>query len=473
MKKGVVLCVAVALFAVISAAAVDVLDCPANQSGTRLRAENRYFDVYPRVVPANQEAAITIAPMFDHCRFKEGCTYEITYVPADQIAQQSGWVPDTKAPVIPENGRYVFKMFFESEQEHVLYIEETCGDKKRVVGDFRVYSLNEDLYALRPYKGDFHMHSNCSDGVESPAYVAGVCRRVGLDFMALSDHRKYAPSIQAKEAFANVPIDLCIYPGEEVHPPDNPVHFLSFGANAGINELYAADETVYRTEVNAIMEKLGELPPGVNRFQYASCLWTFDKIRAAGGLGMFCHPSWFTSHKYYVSGALEDYLFETQPFDMLELISGFGWDSLNQTDVNALQVARYQEERAKGKRIPIAGISDTHGHERSDQFGRYYTICFAKSPELPDLKAAIMGLNSVAVEAVRGDLPRPYGPYRLVKYALFLLHEVLPQHDELCFEEGRLMIQYASGDASAVERLRLLQGQTQRLYDHYWAPAQQ
>ena len=452
-------------------ALADDLECPAMPSGTRLRPENRYFDVTPRIVPADAEAVIEITPRFDHARFREGCTYEITYVPTERLAQKSGWAPGVKAPVTPENGRYQFKMFFEGEQEHVLFIEETCGDKKRVFGDFRVYSLAPDLFALRPYKGDFHMHSHHSDGVESPAYVAGACRRVGLDFMALTDHKKYAPSIKAKQAYDQVPIDLRIYPGEEVHPPDNPVHLLSFGANAGVSELYQ-DEAAYRAEVQAVADALPELPPGVDRFQYASCLWAYGKIREREGLGMFCHHYWFTGHQYYVPEALVDHLFETQPFDMLELISGFGWQDLNETDVNALQVARYQEERAKGKRIPICGISDTHGVERSDAFGRYYTLCFAPSLELPDIKAAIMGLNSVAVEAVRGDLPRAYGPFRLVRYALFLLREVFPQHDELCFEEGRLMIQYASGDASARDRLALSQGQIGRVYDRYWARAQ-
>ncbi|HOH43039.1 MAG TPA: hypothetical protein PLZ53_07960, partial [Candidatus Hydrogenedentes bacterium] len=68
-------------------------------------------------------------------------------------------------------------------------------------------------------------------------------------------------------------------------------------------------------------------------------------------------------------------------------------------------------------------------------------------------------------------LARAYGPFRIVKYATYLLREVLPQHDELCFEEGRLMIQYASGDTSAVDRLALLQGQVARFYDKVYSPA--
>ena len=185
---------------------------------------------------------------------------------------------------------------------------------------------------------------------------------------------------------------------------------------------------------------------------------------------MLCHPYWVTGNRHNVEEPLLDYFFETELFDALELISGFGWDSLHQRDVNALQVARYNEERAQGRRIAVCGISDTHGVERSDAFGRYYTVAFAPSSDLPDLIDAIKDLRSVAVEAPAGHLPRAYGPFRLVKFTQFLLREVFPQHDELCFEEGRLMIQYATGDATAADRLAQLQGQTDRLYDTYWVP---
>lgn len=455
------------LFSLIPAAFAGYMDCPENPSGTHIRPENRFFDVIPRIVPANAEATVEIIPLFSHRHFKDSCTYELKYYPREQIAQKSGWKPKQVITITPENGHYNFKMFFEGEQEHIIYIEEICGDKRRAFGELHVYSLEPDLYALRPFKGDIHQHSSHSDGVESPPYVAGACRRAGLDFMALSDHKTYEGSIETQDAFKNLPIDLRIYPGEEVHPTDNPVHIVSFGASASISKFYQ-DDAAYRAEVSVYEQKLPQLPEGVNRFQAASCQWAFDKIRANGGLGMLCHIYWLAGQQFYISTPLIDYLFETQPFDAFELISGFESTSLYRCDTNNLQVARYQEERAKGKKIPVCGISDTHGDETSEAFGRYYTVCFAPSCDLSDLLASIKGLNSVAVEAVKGDLPRAYGPFRLVKYTLFLLREVFPQHDERCFEEGRLMIQYASGDTAALESLRLLQGQIQRLYAKYW-----
>ena len=85
-----------------------------------------------------------------------------------------------------------------------------------------------------------------------------------------------------------------------------------------------------------------------------------------------------------------------------------------------------------------------------------------------DLIDSIKGLYSVAVEALPGELPRAHGPWRLARYAQYLLREVLPLHDDLCAEEGRLMLAHLAGDPSAVESLRPLQGRADALYDHLW-----
>lgn len=458
--------------AAVAAAAISAasgqLFTPELPSGSRIRAENRYFDVLPRIVPADKTSTVEIVPLFDHVRPDPGCTYELTYAPMEYPPLRGGEAPRTKKALVPENGRFRITMLFEGEQEHRLVIDAVCGDKVKAVGDFRVYSVAADIFGLRPYKGDFHFHSHRSDGIESPGYVVAAGRRAGLDFAALSDHHLYAPSLEAAEAYAGVPIDLRIHPAEEVHTPDNPVHILSFGARSGISDLYRDDDAAYRRDMDALVASLPATPPGVNRFHYAACVWASERIRELGGMSMLCHPYWVTGLRHNVEEPILDVFFERGVFDALELISGFGWEELNTMDVNALQLARYHEERAKGRRIAVCGISDAHGVERSDAFGRYYTVCFAPSPDLPDLVAAIKDLRSVAVEAPAGRLPRAYGPFRFVKYAQFLLREVLPQHDELCFEEGRLMLHYLAGDASAAERLKALQGQTARLYDRYF-----
>ena len=61
-----------------------------------------------------------------------------------------------------------------------------------------------------------------------------------------------------------------------------------------------------------------------------------------------------------------------------------------------------------------------------------------------------------------------YGEFRLVKYALFLLREVLPQHDEICLNEGNLMIEYIKDNNDAKKQLEKLKGGVDSLYSSYW-----
>ncbi len=285
-----------------------------------MKPEIIYFSVTPRVVPANATSEIVIRPLFDHSAFRDDLDYELAYFPSEEFAQRSGWPENTRIRAKPENGAIRFTQYFEAEQEHAICLESLNGEERKQVGDFRVYSVEEDLYARRAYKGDLHIHSSRSDGRETPGYVAGACRRIGLDFMAITDHKQYGPSIEAQEAFRGVEHDLRIFRGEEVHPPNNPVHMINFGGRFSVNDLFVSDE--YRSDVARLERELGPFPPGVDSYQYASCAWCFNKIREGGGLAIFCHPYWYTSHRYAPSGAITTHLFETQPFDAYEIIGG-------------------------------------------------------------------------------------------------------------------------------------------------------
>jgi len=418
-----------------------------------------YYDVYPRVVRANSQQTITIRPLFGHVRLKPGQEWSAALIPMEGLDGQTGWSAPQNWMAAPQDGALLLDCAFTGEQEYSLVIE----GPERQKAEFRLFALEPDLFARTPYKGDFHMHTHYSDGVESPAYVAASCRKVGMDFMAITDHRRYAPSLEAIAAFQNVKTDLRIYPGEEVHPPDNWVHILNFGGGFSVNDLFREER--YRAEVEAIMARL-DLPEGVDRYPYASCVWCYEQIRAGGGLGIFCHPYWVSNKRYDVPQYLTSLLLERQPFDALELIGGY---HRHEIESNTLQVARYHEERARGKRIPIVGVSDSHGCETGALFGWYYTVAFSPSSDLPDLVSSIKDLYSVAVEALAGETPRAFGPFRLVRYAHYLMREIFPVHDRLCLEEGRLMLAHAAGEAGAAGALAALKGRTARLYAHLWA----
>lgn len=423
--------------------------------------KRKYYSVTPKIVESGTEQTIEIKGLYEHSRFSEDKEYRVLVEAVEQRI-------DAEHParveyfLKAENGAIYVKALFLKEQEYQI----TVFDGDATIDIFCIYALDKDLYERYPYKGDLHMHTCCSDGVESPEYVAAASREIGYDFISITDHHKYSPSVAAQEAYAQVKHDLRIYRGEEVHPVNRPglfekyvtVHILNVGGSFSVNDLY--DDPNYLSEMEELAKKT-EVPEGINPFDYASCVWAFDKIREAGGLSVFAHPYWRLFWGYHCSTMLAEYLIETKPFDAMEAISGY--DDFD-VDSNTLQVSMYHEYAKRGIQLPIIGVSDSHGADTGNYFGWYYTVAFAKSPDFEDVKESIMNCYSVAAEQMPNASVRFYGPHRLVKYALFLYREVFPMHDWLCRREGELMKAYASGEA-APDELEKCSGNVQRWYE--------
>ena len=356
---------------------------------------------------------------------------------------------------VPYEGEYV--IYLESQKEDGSFAQEQV---------LCVYALKEDLYKLMPYKGDFHMHSNCSDGKETPEYVAATCRKNGFDFMALTDHRQYAPSLTAKQAMADYGCDMLVCPGEEVHLPDNPVHIVHFGGKYSINDLAYNDEAKYRAEVAEYTKKIPESYDEATRFQVAASEWTFDRIREAGGIAMFCHPFWRPWYHNYIGEDVNELLLEHNKFDVLEVVGGF---YRHQTECNMLSISRWQEERAKGKKIPVAGISDCHGCD-GDLAGWFYTIVFADKLDFDSIAEAIRDERSVAVHWIPEEHPVVVGPFRLTKFVYFLIREFYPDHDALCNAEGEIMRRDIAGygEPDAAAQIRSRSGAVRKFMEQFW-----
>ena len=409
----------------------------------------RYFDVAPLVVAAGKEATIRIRPRFDHARFPAKNEFRVRVIPS-MGAMPDGRHVDFTWGAADDNfeliswdlveGVLEIRARFHGEQQHMIFVEKTDGAPIR---DFSVYSLEPDLYKLRPFKGDFHIHTTSSDGQECPEYVAARHREEGFDFIAISDHHKYEPSLQAIDYWKPYKTGLKLYPGEEVHPPDCPVHIINFGGSFSVNEIFRKNEKKFRREVEKRIPGLGEITPGVSPFAVATTEWVFDKIREGGGLAVYCHPYWDIRGWNVISGALADEVFKRGKFDALEMIGGF-WK--HQTDSNLYQIVRTYEEWAGGNVFPVVGLSDSHGTHRDGLFGWYYTLVFAKSDKLEDLVNAIRAGNSVAVEALEGERMHCHGSYRLVRYAQFLQREYFPRHRSICRTEGEIMSDILGGE---------------------------
>jgi hypothetical protein len=96
-------------------------------------------------------------------------------------------------------------------------------------------------------------------------------------------------------------------------------------------------------------------------------------------------------------------------------------------------------------------------------------IVLAAACEKDALIEAVRARHTVVLEQYHGEpLPRLYGENRAVEFVLFLVTEYMPLHDELCYEEGRLMMEFANGSAEAGKALQVIGRRCDQLLEKYW-----
>lgn len=445
-----------------------------------VKLELTNYDIFPKVFKCDTPVEVTIKPLGLHVAFSGEYTIQVRAFNEGNSARYPERNNLKEYPVTPcEDGCIRFTHTYKDEQEHYVDI---VRDGKRVVR-LSVYSLFEDLVGRYPFRGDLHMHTTRSDGNQAPAIVAANYRKNGYDFLAMTDHDSYYPSLEAINAYKDVPIEYNLVTGEEIHLEGNDIHIVNFGGKYSVNALMPGDHHMdvgdgkdlrsldgecpdvisveeYKRQVNELAETLN-IPEGIEKFTYAACVWIFNHIRKADGLGIFAHPYWL-QNVLHVPESLTEYIMATQPFDAFEVLGGE-----NYFEQNGWQTIRYYEDRAKGRRYPIVGSTDSHSsvHNRNALIAS--TIVFAPENTRKGIVYSIKDFYSVAVDSISTEL-RIVGEMRFVRYATFLLREFFPLHDELCFEEGRLMKDYACGEEGAEETLRFISGRMKKQREKYF-----
>ncbi|HBL40514.1 MAG TPA: hypothetical protein DDY98_02665 [Ruminococcaceae bacterium] len=455
-----------------------------------MKTELHNYDIFPKVFPAGKAVSITVKPMGLHAAFVEE-SYTMVICPLDEgcdrdYPHMTGFEYCTVKP--EADGCIRFTHTFETEQEYFIRLQ--VGDKRLV--QLSVFALNEDLCGRYPFVGDLHMHTFRSDGKQSPAVVAANYRRYGYDFLAITDHCRYYPSLEAIKAYKDVDIEYNLVPGEEVHMPKgdkdhiNDVHIVNFGGLYSVNALVRRDtdedsavcnskenrstvencpeqmseEEFYKT-VDAYADTI-EIPEGVERFSFACCQWEFEQIKKAGGLAIFAHPFWI-NNVYQVPPKLSEALFANRKFSAFEVLGGE-----NYFEHNGFQTLFYYEQCAKGRKYPVVGSTDSHSSINNRNARICSTIVFAPENTREALIASVNDSYSVAVDTISTEY-RLVGDFRLVRYANFIYNNFLPLHDELCYEEGRLMREYACGDEDAARVLKAICGRMKKQREKYFA----
>lgn len=447
-----------------------------------MKVELHYYDIFPKVFLIKEPVTITVKPLGSHVEFHGDYTVLVMSMAHGMIQ----FYPERNNQInytvhTDKDGCLRITHSFPEESEYIIQIRK----EDQVVTTLYVYALNEDMRGRYPYRGNLHTHSSRSDGKQAPAIVAANYRKHGYDFMSINDHRRYYPSLEAIEAYQDVPCGMTLVYGEEIHLPGNDVHIVNFGSMYSVNGLIDVSKqneestrravidnpppviTVeqYEEEVNALAEILN-IPDHIEKFVYASCVWAWRHIRNGGGLAIHAHPYWepYYANPYNVPESLNDYILETHPFDAFEVLNG----EAHQRTLR-LQPVKYYECREKGIHFPVVGSTDDHTSlvEQNPKAMSLSTFVFAKQNERETLISAIKDEYSVAVDNASGEY-RIVGDFRLVKYTRFLMDELVPLHDDLCYEEGRLMKIYATGDVSASTGLKLCKDQMMKFYQKYF-----
>ena len=457
------------------------------------RSELWTYDIYPKVMPAGVNTVIHIRPEGGEAFF----TPDKEYCAAITLLSGGGARTSPASAVLIEKDiklcgcEVQFDVTLPKEGEYRIFIENEEGE--RLV--FAVYAVEKDLVGMYPFIGDLHLHTTLSDGNQEPELVAAMYRSHGYDFLAITDHRRYYPSLRVMESFKDIPTQLNLVPGEEIHlPPINGFtvapHTINFGGEYSINALVDGEavkekgkDVKYRSirencpDVMSIQEftekmmsltKKIKVPSDVDPLTAATLKWIYDEIRAAGGLAIFPHPTWITGNCFHDSDSLNDWMVNNKIFDAFEVLGGE-----NYFEQNGYQTVRYYEDMARGHKYPVVGSTDSHNCTPENRNAYICsTIVFSPENERRAIIDSVKAQRSVAVDTISQEF-RLVGEMRYVRYGCFLLKNYFPLHDDACFEEGRMMRQafYGTPDEKqeAVDVLRLINGRMKRMREKYFA----
>lgn len=411
--------------------------------------------IFPKVFVADTVAPLTIG--LPEMKADDAAKYRVLYIREDGAftdGSQGGTGRfEVMKPTVDEAAKTLAlpDVKLRGEGLHTMRIALDDGTtdivKWKVVDKVQVYSLGEDLFKLRPYKGDFHAHSKeGSDGVGTAASVYAYGRRGGQDFQTLSDHSTYGASVNGTRIINKLNSGLLCLRGEELHAPNTPLHCLSIDADKGVASWTRANKEKFE---EMVAEKSKEINVAglsdYDRRGVAAAEVTFELARDNGAkLVIYCHPYWMPNDRYNASSGYNKAVIDRMNFDAIECPNG---PDVQQTMMVVADKARLAEH---GKKMSVVGVTDSH-NAPTQTFNDRCTVAFAPELTAEAIAEAVKNCRSVAVvgkHGEKGEKPLIVGDDRLVRFCYFLSKAYYPAHDEICRQQGELMLKVLDGDES-------------------------
>ncbi len=363
-----------------------------------------YFDVTPRIFPANKDAVIRISSKDKHMKLSG--TYLVMVVPQYEFE----FVPFkvSKNDIISVeavNGDLTFSYYFKEEQMYRLIIGEETEQGLGVLLRTELYALASDYYELKTFIGDFHSHTICSDGFESPEMVVDSAVKLGLDFLAVTDHNSYRGSVLASEyaTIENKPIT--IINGEEYSSSFTNMHIISLGAKQPL-------------EASEYCFHMPEECTGKSTVTYTKELCR--KIHDNGGISVMCHPLWkpFRTDgvRMDVPMSLVKELMQNNVFDAIEVVGG---SPIEDNMTSQMQYTWAVSFGATADRVAYLGSTDSHCYSTDPICGKHITLVLAKTNSQADIIEAVRERRTVAMQILDDSNVLCYGTPRNCMFASF------------------------------------------------------
>ena len=426
------------------------------------------FEVTPRIYPADTEATITFRPVTEWEK-KNFRSLKVEYISGGKShSDGSGpWTDNQKLkPVVDDNGITVTIML-RGEQRHSFLFwappQKPADPKKKPARPQpkieQVMTLKPDLFALRPFRGNIHQHSKVSDGRWEPEEHITHARRVGFDFVSVTDHGTYDQNPRVIAAAAESGSGLEVYPGEEMHNYGAVLHAVCLGApkRMSLTGKYAEDLTELAEGSAKVAEEIRKEFPQASKEDIrfaAEATFLARRARRHGATVIYAHPYWFTKGRLQSPEFMTRYILTHNDFDAVEICN----DGIATSYNPPIAALLYELAYTSGRRWPVSSASDCH-NVASDYYKRNFNVIFAKDCTLASFRDALVNYRSTAgylTRGAKGDGPVYYfGPLRFIDYSQFL-HDCgyWKNHLKICLRQSELLAKFVAGDKSVVPEIR-------------------